>query len=260
MRRALVPFSIVLFAGVAAGQPSRAPTASIGGHVSVGFPNAGKLEGGKKWSDTRAARHLRRRAAGAAFAMPGLVALLQNAAQKVAAHFPRSVLTVGDMSARDGGPLSGHHSHQNGRDADVGFYVMNDRGKAVVPGRFLAFDEAGKSTLDKHAFFDDARNWALVQALLTDGRAEVRTIFVAGWLKARLLKEGARAKAPRDVLERAAAIMMQPANAEPHDDHFHVRIACVESQRGTVCHDDSIERGGGSLPGGLSAPSEPDPP
>ena len=259
MKRALVSLAIVLSASLAGAQPRRAPTASIGGHVSVGFPNAGKLEGGKKWNDTRSARHLRRRAAGAAFAMPGLVALLQHAAQRVAGQFPRSILTVGDMSARDGGPLTGHHSHQNGRDADVGFYVMNGRGKAIVPTRFLAFDESGKSAADKDAFFDDARNWALVEALLTDARAEVRTLFVASWLKARLLKEGARAKAPRAILERAAAIMMQPPNAEPHDDHFHVRIACVESQRGTVCHDDSLDRGarGG---GGLSAPSEPDPP
>jgi len=62
---------------------------------------------------------------------------------------------------------------------------------------------------------------------------------------------------PREVIERAAAVMMQPPNAEPHDDHFHVRIACVESQRGSVCHDDSIDRGDRSDGAGISAPSSP---
>ncbi|HEU4534490.1 MAG TPA: hypothetical protein VFS00_10245, partial [Polyangiaceae bacterium] len=31
-------------------------------------------------------------------------------------------------------------------------------------------------------------------------------------------------------------------DAEPHHDHFHVRIACVDSQRATICRDDSLAR------------------
>ena len=258
MKRALAAV-IVLASSVAAAEPRPPRTASLGSHVSVGFPNAGHLEGGKRWTDTKFARHLPRHAKDAMFGMPGLVALLQNAAKSVAKSFPKSVLTVGDISAREGGPLSGHHSHQSGRDVDVGFYITNDRGKPVLTEKFVAFDGEGHSGADKHLSFDDARNWAFVAALLTDGRAEVRTIFVASWLKARLLREAARAKAPKELIERASAMMMQPPNAEPHDDHFHVRIGCVASQRGAVCHDDSIDRGGASdvSGGGISSPSSP---
>lgn len=242
--------ALVLGPLVASAEPRARPstTASLGPHVSQGFPNAGKLVGGKRWSDTKHAHKLPDHAG--QWGMPGLVAVLQRAAQKVATKFPKSVLTVGDLSAREGGPLPGHHSHQSGRDADVGFYVSNDRGKAVVLDKFIPFDSEGRAFSDRHLFFDDRRNWAFVQALMTDGRAEVRTIFVAAWLKVRLLKAAADAKAPKDLIEKATIAMMQPPNAEPHHDHFHVRIACVASQRGAVCHDDSIDRGPARPPPG----------
>jgi penicillin-insensitive murein endopeptidase len=257
VKRALA-LAVLLASPLAGAEPRPPKTASLGSHVSLGFPNAGHLEGGKRWNDTKFARHLPRHAKEATFGMPGLVALLQNAARTVAKAFPKSVLTVGDISAREGGPLPGHHSHQSGRDVDVGFYISNDRGKPVLTEKFVAFDGEGRGSVEKKLSFDDARNWAFVAALLGDGRAEVRTIFVATWLKARLLREAARVKAPKEIVEKATALMMQPPNAEPHDDHFHVRIGCVPSQRGTVCHDDSIERGGASdTNGGISSPSSP---
>jgi penicillin-insensitive murein DD-endopeptidase len=80
----------------------------------------------------------------------------------------------------------------------------------------------------------------------------VRSIFVASWLKARLLAHAVRVNANKGVVERAAMVMMQPPNAEPHHDHFHVRIACVPAQK-AFCHDDSIAHD--DRPAGLSAPS-----
>ena len=171
--------------------------------------------------------------------MPGLLAVVHHAARVVTAHHPQSVLRVGDFSLEHGGPIPGHHSHQNGRDVDLGFYALDTRNRPVISSQFLAFDGAGQAVSSRGIRFDDARNWTLLNALLTNPRAEVRSIFVAFWLRTRLLRYGESIGSAKSVLERAAAIMMQPPNAEPHDDHFHIRIGCVQSQRGTICRDDS---------------------
>ncbi|HEU4412340.1 MAG TPA: penicillin-insensitive murein endopeptidase [Polyangiaceae bacterium] len=225
--------------------PPPARAASAGPHQSHGHPNAGRLVGAKRWADTPHARRLPDHAASAAYGMPGLVELTQRAARAVARRHPRSVLLVGDLSLEHGGPIAGHHSHQNGRDIDVGFYTADAGGKPMLTSSFLPFDAQGRATTAPGVRFDDARNWSFVRALLTDGRAEVRAVFVANWLRDRLLREAERQGAPRELVARAAAVMMQPPDAEPHHDHFHVRIACVESQRAAFCRDDSLPRPGG---------------
>ena len=43
--------------------------------------------------------------------------------------------------------MAGHRSHQSGRDADVGFYVLDAHGKRVTPDHFIHFDAAGDAQL-----------------------------------------------------------------------------------------------------------------
>ncbi len=211
-------------------------------HLSKGAPNKGTLEGAQRWKDRAWAHHMVRHERAATFALPMLLSLVDKAAQRVAKAFPKSVLAVGDMSLEHGGPISGHNSHQNGRDVDVGFYAVDAKGRNVRLVQFSGFDSSGKSMISPDIRFDDARNWALISSMLGDGRAEVRSIFIASWLRARLLAHAAKVKAPKETIERAATVMMQPPNAEPHHDHFHVRIACPTSQRGKTCFDDSFAR------------------
>ena len=239
---------LLLAAALSAPAPARAAgpaagrLASLGPHQSHGHPNAGKLVGARRWSDTPHARRLSNHAASAAFGMPGLIELTQRAARAVARRHPRSVLLVGALSLERGGPIPGHHSHQSGRDIDVGFYTVDAGGKPTLTTAFLPFDAQGRALGAPGVRFDDARNWSFLQALLTDGRAEVRSVFVAAWLRDRLLRQAERVGAAKEVVARAAALMMQPPDAEPHHDHFHVRIACVGSQRATICRDDSVGR------------------
>ena len=223
----------------------------VSGSVSKGFPNGGKLVGGKRWSNTKTARQ--KPGQHGNWGIPQMIQLLHSSAQKVAQRFPKSVMVIGDISAKEGGPLPGHNSHQSGRDADVGFYLHNDAKKPVVREHFLAFDAKGDAVADKRVHFDDARNWELVATWLGDGRVEVRGIFIASWLKVRLLKRAEEVHAPKTLIERAQMVMMQPPNAEPHHDHFHLRIACPPAQKG-VCFDDSIDRTP-HAPSGISAPS-----
>jgi penicillin-insensitive murein endopeptidase len=171
--------------------------------------------------------------------LPALVGLLDRAARRVARRFSGAVLSVGDLSRREGGGLFRHRSHESGRDADVGFYYRGANDKAVLPDQFLAVANSGKTTAMPGAIFDDARNWALVEALIDDPETHVSYVFVASHLRARLLRFAEAFRVAPELRERAAAVMMQPRHALPHDDHFHIRISCPEEQQG-VCIEDAV--------------------
>ena len=160
---------------------------------------------------------------GPRWARPGLVRLLVRAAESVDRRYPGSVLLVGDLSSREGGSLRGHRSHRSGRDADVAFYYSDARGNRVQSARLLPVRASGAAASGLR--FDEARNWALVEVLVSDSAANVKSIFVAAALKRRLLAYAGRAGIDADLLARADAAMRQPARGRPHDDHFHVRIA-----------------------------------
>ncbi len=171
-----------------------------------------------------------------AFGHPALVFMLERSADRIAQRFPGSVLLVGDLSAEPGGPLSGHRSHQSGRDADVGFYVRDWRGRTFQPGHFVAFGADGKASHHDGLVFDDERNFALLASFVEDPRARVTAVFVARWLRQRLLAHGFACGADRALVDRLGGLLSQPPGACPHDDHFHVRIACPERQT-AVCEE-----------------------
>jgi penicillin-insensitive murein endopeptidase len=209
----------------------RRPTAQVQTEVgkSVGSPNEGHLEGGVRLDDSPSVKmlpgHSRR------WGLPQLVGMLERSAAKVRKKFPGSVLRVGDLSQRGGGDVSGHHSHESGRDVDVGFFVMHEGGKAANLDQLVAFDDEGRAPGKLR--FDEARNWALVEAWLNDSQARVSHIFVAAPLRDRLLAYARAHAVPSALRTRAAFALMQPKGGLPHDNHFHVRIACPSSQKGS---------------------------
>ena len=207
------------------------------GAQSVGSPNSGRLVEGMR---LRSTSHLALREGAHTWGLPALVRLLREAGEQVGRKHSGAVVFVGDMSARNGGPIAGHNSHQSGRDVDVGFFITNSKGKPVNVKRFVAFDPDGRAREPTWARFDDARNWTLVEALLNDP-AGVRYLFVSTGLRARLLAYAKRKGKSDAIIQRAAAAMMAPKDADLHDDHFHVRIGCPESMRGT-CVEESGQR------------------
>ena len=191
----------------------RDPVASASGK-SIGSPNEGHLVGGVQLEPRSYLRilpgHENR------WGLPELVHMLDRSAKRVDGRFPGSVLGVGDLSRRGGGDVSGHHSHESGRDADVGFYFVDVAGRPQQEGRLATVDEEGR----------------VVESWLTDREARINRIFVADHLRTRLLSYARRARVPTSLRARAAAVMLQPRGAT-HDDHFHVRIGCPRSQHGT---------------------------
>ncbi len=201
---------------------------------SIGSPNRGKLEGAVL---LHGGKHLKQRTGARSWGTPQLVGLLKRASAKVARKHRGAMMLVGDLSAREGGHLDRHNSHQSGRDADVAFYASNSKGKPLTLKRFVAFDGDAKAKDHPSARFDDAMNWALVEALLKDDKVSVRFLFVSNPLRARLLAYAAKKNVSKDLITRAASVMMSPPDADLHDDHVHVRIACPETMKDTCVED-----------------------
>jgi penicillin-insensitive murein DD-endopeptidase len=197
---------------------------------SIGTPTEGRLENGVELPQSSSLKL--KRPSGPRWGLAELVGLLERGAKRVELRFPGSVLLVGDLSRRGGGDVAGHRSHESGRDADVAFYFVDALGRPVESRHFRAVDRRGRALDAPSLSFDDARNWALVEAWITDPNARVEHIFVATPIRARLLAHARKRGVYLPVLHRASLALKQPSRGLPHDDHFHVRIACPKSQRG----------------------------
>jgi penicillin-insensitive murein endopeptidase len=176
-----------------------------------------------------------------------LVALIIHVGRLIRGEDAGAWLAVADLSRRRGGPSAWHRSHQTGRDADLLFFAMDDRGNSVrmesmphfgADGRAVLVAEDGPARPDAPVLrFDVERNWLLVRGLLHNPIAEVQYIFVYEPLKQLLLAHARASGEPEELLAQATFVLQQPGDSLPHDDHFHVRIYCSLSDRMMGCHD-----------------------
>lgn len=156
-----------------------------------------------------------------------LVDIIQKSAAAVAKSRPGGApLVVGDLGERFGGETTRHRSHRSGRDVDLLFYVTTPKGVPVRSPGFIAFagDGLGVGEGKKVLRFDVERNWELVRRLLLD--EDIQWVFVARPIEALLIEHAIALGEPMDLLWRAVTVMRQPGDSAPHDDHFHVRLAC----------------------------------
>lgn len=219
----------IFFSALAAPTTARERVGGAPTALSIGSPTEGRLEGAVELSQSRVLSL--RRLNNARWGLPRLVGMLERAAKRVNRLFEGSVLVVGDLSQKNGGEISGHQSHESGRDADVGFFFVTDQGELEKKGDFLGVDPGGNARQKPRLRFDDARNWALIESFITDREARIEHIFVSNEIRARLLRHGRLKGTYLPVLHRAALALKQPRRALAHDDHFHVRIACPPKQR-----------------------------
>ncbi len=154
-----------------------------------------------------------------AFGEAHVVEHLSGAIAAVRALYPDvHTLAIGDLSAKHGGKLANHLSHQTGLDVDVGFYFTK------VPDGYPEHFVAANSDLDLSA------TWALITAFsrtthLADG---VSVIFLDRAVQQRLYKWAKGRGTPADQL----ASLLQVAGGSDalvrhwpnHDDHLHVRF------------------------------------
>jgi len=165
--------------------------------------------------------------------------------------FPGSVAMLGDVSRVSGGESNEHRSHHNGRDADVFFFAVDTKGRPYRDEQvMLTYGRDGwakgwsppkgkrpPSTAVPRVRFDARRNWALVRALVTNPNAEIQWLFIHRDLRTLLLEQAEREGEAPELVLRAAALLHQPGDSAPHDDHLHVRVYCDPSDRAHGCDD-----------------------
>ncbi len=188
-----------------------APDAVRVGSASLGSPNRGFLVNGVQMPDGPYWRVLDRdRAWGTAETITSLL----NAIGRVHAAFPDSpALYVGNISAEDGGYLRPHHSHQSGRDADLGYYYFEgSRWYARVNARNL----------------DRPRTWALVKALLSDPNVEDLFMdrFVQNLLRSYAKQVGEDPEFVAGAFDGGLGQEKRVFHAWGHLTHMHVRFRC----------------------------------
>jgi penicillin-insensitive murein endopeptidase len=121
---------------------------------------------------------------------------------------------------------------------DLLFYVTTPAGApARSPGfvRFSGDTLAQLEPSDTFIRFDVERNWLLVKYLILAPRAQVQWLFVSRALEA-LLIDYARARG-EDValIWHAETLLLEPGDSTPHDDHFHLRVACTPEEAAAGC-------------------------
>lgn len=221
--------------------------------VSCGCTNRGAIDRGVELAVSGAAHVIPEPWAGRGYryGTAELVGALERAAAAVAVAHPGGLLGVGDLSQDGGGALPGHRSHQSGRDADVHYYALEPDGDPMVPDGHMAvytstgrayYARAPKWTRDiPERYFDLARNWAFVRAILTDDTIEVDRIFVSRRIR-RWLLAYAEQRAEPDRLQQRAAEVLRPGGSA-HNDHMHLRIRCSPDDiTAGRCSDDPAPR------------------
>jgi len=185
---------------------------------SVGQPWNGRLVNGEALPEREGYRVRRpHRAYGASH----VVEHLQGAIAAVRAMYDVHTLAIGDLSARGGGKIGDHHSHQSGLDVDVGFYFHH------VPAGYPDSFSTASNDLDL------AATWALLVAFVRtiDQDTGVDRIFLDYDVQARLYKFAKQRGTPDADL---AEIFQYPRGKDAfaglvrhwphHADHFHIRF------------------------------------
>jgi len=195
---------------------------------SVGKPHRGSLSGGVQLTSDRA--YYRRRTA-RTWGASHTVAYTKQAIASVRARYPKiHRLAIGDLSHSNGGALSGHRSHQSGRDVDIGLYYK--RKPAGYPKEFVPGTAKNLNL---------AATWTLVDALLATRKLAggVEHIFldykVQGMLYRYAKEQGVKKTLLAEVFQYPhgkghGGTLIQHVAA--HDDHLHVRYKCPKGDGG----------------------------
>jgi penicillin-insensitive murein endopeptidase len=158
------------------------------------------------------------------YASAALVKLLTTTSETFFKTYKRRVF-VGDLSAKRGGKISGHASHQNGLDVDMALFYVDAKGKPIEPKELVALDDTGISK-DKKFALDATATWLWINALLQNPDVQIQYIFLYEPLIALVLEAAKKEGASDELLEKVSTIVRQPTDSSKHDDHMHLRIYC----------------------------------
>jgi len=167
------------------------------------------------------------------YTIPSVVKTLTRCTARMKRRFKGTAdILIGDLSRATGGRFPPHVSHQSGRDADVGYYIVgNVQNKTMY--RLKSHD------------VDYEKTWELLLCFLAED--EVVRVFMDTPIQKRMakyLEETKRLDARRiDRLFAAVGDITDSAliqHAPNHDTHLHVRFACEPEDR--ECAEDPGEK------------------
>ena len=211
------------------------------GSISVGTVTAGYLVRGREvpLTGSHHAVLYEHSLRGTRWGTDELVDGIIAAAARVAAEHPDAILGIGNVARSGGGRLPWSISHKAGRDADIGFYLVDAQGVDVLPDTLLqlAGPDGTVTWSGQDLHFDVSRNYLLIESLVLSERISTQYIFCADFLVKQLQAEARRRGAPRKVRKALETFIRQPRGTLPHDDHFHVRVRCSPEDRLEGCRD-----------------------
>ena len=188
---------------------------------SIGTPNHGRLEHPEQ---VRSTPNLIVQPGSHHYGTDELVGLVRRAAERLQERERGPRLLVGSLSSRRGGRLPPHSSHQNGRDADLGFFVTDPDGQPVEPPRFLELDSSGCGRDRGESYcIDPRRTFLFVAALLADPVTRVQWILMAADLRQIVLAAGRHLGVDDDVYHQVEVATEPRVGSESHRSHIHVR-------------------------------------
>ena len=172
-----------------------------------------------------------------------IVDALVKASRDVAHAVPGSVMTVGNVGRVGGGDIPWSISHNSGRDADIGFFLLGPDGGQFIPPELVKLDSSGRGvSAGVPVRLDLRRTWLVVRSLVTNPAVEVQWLFVSDAIRKTLLDFARKRHEPEAVIRRAEEAMAQPARTRPHDDHLHLRIYCPVDDLLEGCRDTGTNR------------------
>lgn len=179
------------------------------GPMSIGYPNQGRvfngvqMPQGPQWQVVDPSH---------AWGTQETIDALTYAIGRVNDAFPGTPrVVIGHISAKNGGHLTPHVSHQAGRDVDVGYYHGTE---------LRWFARAGANNLDR------PRTWALVKALAHETRVDLILIdrSIQNLLRQFALEQGEDPELLREIFDGSPGKRAIVLHAHGHADHIHVRF------------------------------------
>jgi penicillin-insensitive murein endopeptidase len=180
------------------------------GSMSIGNTNAGALYNGIKMPEGSAWELVD---PDHAWGTRETVDYLSHCLARVAEQLPGApMMYIGHISARRGGHLSPHISHQSGRDVDVSYYYL--------PGDSKWYAVARASNLDRD------RTWAFVKALVSDTDVELILMdrSVQKLVREFALSHGEDREWVNDLFDGGDGFPPIIRHAKGHATHIHVRF------------------------------------
>jgi penicillin-insensitive murein endopeptidase len=120
------------------------------------------------------------------------------------------------------------------------YYVTTPSGAPLSSPGFVKIGTDGLALIDgdddkTYVRLDIERPWLFTREVLMSDKARVQWMFVSRGVEA-LLIDYARARGEEPYLVwRAETMLLEPGDSTPHDDHMHLRLACLPEEELTGC-------------------------